>query len=86
MWQSTRNSRRRGIGRALTVAAMHHARQRRASETWLHVRDDNPGAIALYAGLGFDELARRYHVAGKDQTGNGECRIPVLPSDRRNGA
>ena len=51
--------RRRGIGRALTVAAMHYADQRRANATWLHVRDDNPGAIALYASLGFQELARR---------------------------
>jgi len=51
--------RRRGIGRALTIAAIHHARARHASETWLHVRDDNPGAIALYANLGFQELARR---------------------------
>jgi predicted N-acetyltransferase YhbS len=51
--------RRRGIGRALTVAAMQHARQKRADETWLHVRDDNPGAIALYLGLGFRERARR---------------------------
>ena len=51
--------RRRGIGRSLTLAAMLHARQRHASETWLHVRDDNPGAIALYASLGFEELARR---------------------------
>ena len=51
--------RRRGIGRALTVSAMHYASQRHASETWLHVRDDNPGAIALYASLGFQELARR---------------------------
>jgi ribosomal protein S18 acetylase RimI-like enzyme len=51
--------RRRGIGRSLTQAAMEHARQRHADETWLHVRDDNPGAIALYASLGFQELARR---------------------------
>lgn len=51
--------RRRGIGRALTEAAMQHARQRRADEIWLHVRDDNPGAIALYLDLGFRELARR---------------------------
>jgi len=49
----------KGIGRALTVSAMHHADQRHASETWLHVREDNPGAIALYASLGFRELARR---------------------------
>lgn len=51
--------RRRGIGRALTIAAMQHARQRHAFETWLHVRADNPGAIELYHSLGFIELARR---------------------------
>jgi GNAT superfamily N-acetyltransferase len=51
--------RRRGIGRALTDAAMRHAQARHAAATWLHVRDDNPGAIALYLGLGFQELARR---------------------------
>jgi ribosomal protein S18 acetylase RimI-like enzyme len=51
--------RRRGIGRALTVAAMQHARQHHADETWLHVRDDNPGAVSLYLDLGFRECARR---------------------------
>jgi ribosomal protein S18 acetylase RimI-like enzyme len=51
--------RRRGIGRALTVAAMQHARQRHSDEIWLHVRDDNPGAIELYRSLGFIEMARR---------------------------
>lgn len=51
--------RRRGIGRALTVKAMQHAREHHAFATWLHVRADNPGAIALYADLGFQELARR---------------------------
>lgn len=51
--------RRRGIGRALTTAAMRHASERHAAATWLHVRDDNPGAIALYRSLGFQELARR---------------------------
>jgi hypothetical protein len=39
--------------------AMQHASERRAIATWLHVRADNPGAIALYASLGFQELARR---------------------------
>ena len=52
-------SRNRGIGRALTVAAMQHARQRRADETWLHVRADNPGAVELYRSMGFTELSRR---------------------------
>jgi ribosomal protein S18 acetylase RimI-like enzyme len=51
--------RRKGIGRDLTATAMRHARERRASATWLHVRADNPGAIALYESLGFRELARR---------------------------
>jgi ribosomal protein S18 acetylase RimI-like enzyme len=51
--------RNRGIGRALTVAAVQHARQRRADETWLHVRDDNPGAIELYRSLEFVDVARR---------------------------
>ncbi len=51
--------RRRGIGQALTYAAIVHAQQRHGSETWLHVRDDNPGAIRLYEALGFEEQARR---------------------------
>ena len=51
--------RRKGIGRLLTAKAMHHASERGAIATWLHVRADNPGAIALYASLGFQELARR---------------------------
>jgi GNAT superfamily N-acetyltransferase len=51
--------RNRGIGRALTLAAMENAKQRHADETWLHVRDDNPAAIGLYRSMGFVELARR---------------------------
>lgn len=51
--------RRRGIGRALTECVMKQARDKNASAIWLHVRDDNPGAIKLYQDLGFQELARR---------------------------
>jgi len=51
--------RRRGIGRILTQRAMQHARHKNANAIWLHVRDDNPGAIKLYADLGFQEIARR---------------------------
>jgi ribosomal protein S18 acetylase RimI-like enzyme len=51
--------RRRGIARALTRRAMEHARKKNAATIWLHVRDDNPGAIQLYADLGFQEVARR---------------------------
>lgn len=51
--------RRRGIGRALTERVMKQARDKRASAIWLHVRDDNYGAIKLYQELGFREIARR---------------------------
>jgi GNAT superfamily N-acetyltransferase len=51
--------RKRGIGRALTEAAMQHANQQHADETWLHVRDDNQGAIHLYRSIGFVDIARR---------------------------
>jgi ribosomal protein S18 acetylase RimI-like enzyme len=51
--------RRRGIGRALTERVMKQARDKKASAIWLHVRDDNPGAIKLYEDLGFREIARR---------------------------
>jgi ribosomal protein S18 acetylase RimI-like enzyme len=51
--------RRRGVGRALTQRTMKQAQDKNASAIWLHVRDDNPGAIQLYEGLGFREIARR---------------------------
>jgi ribosomal protein S18 acetylase RimI-like enzyme len=51
--------RRRGIGRALTERVMKQAHDKKASAIWLHVRDDNPGAIKLYQDLGFQEIARR---------------------------
>jgi len=51
--------RRRGIGRALTERVMKQARDKKASALWLHVREDNPGAIKLYEDLGFREIARR---------------------------
>ncbi|RPI91384.1 MAG: GNAT family N-acetyltransferase [Chloroflexi bacterium] len=51
--------RRRGIGRALTERVMKQARDKRAFAIWLHVREDNFGAIKLYQELGFREIARR---------------------------
>jgi len=51
--------RRHGIARLLTQRAIEHARNKRTSAIWLHVRDDNPGAIHLYEELGFQEIARR---------------------------
>ena len=51
--------RRQGIARQLTGAAIQRAKERHAHAVWLHVRDDNPGAIQLYQDLGFVERARR---------------------------
>ncbi|RPI34127.1 MAG: GNAT family N-acetyltransferase [Chloroflexota bacterium] len=53
------NYRRHGIGRALTAAALEHARSRRAQAAWLHVREENEPAVALYRSLGFLEQTRR---------------------------
>jgi ribosomal protein S18 acetylase RimI-like enzyme len=51
--------RRKGIARALTERAMQHAREKKVDNIWLHVREDNQGAINLYTKLGFVERARR---------------------------
>ncbi|MBI5298068.1 MAG: GNAT family N-acetyltransferase [Chloroflexi bacterium] len=50
--------RRRSIARALTERAIQHGLDHKAA-IWLHVRDDNPGAVLLYSDLGFQERARR---------------------------
>jgi len=49
----------RGIGYALTSAAIEKARDKGASAVWLQVREDNPAATHLYQSLGFIERARR---------------------------
>lgn len=51
--------RRRGIARKLTLTALDYARTHGASSAWLHVRDDNSNAIALYQTLGFEDRLRR---------------------------
>ncbi len=51
--------RRRGIARKLTEYALEDCRSRKADEVWLHVREDNAGARALYNGMEFRERARR---------------------------
>jgi ribosomal protein S18 acetylase RimI-like enzyme len=51
--------RRRGIARILTENAMRRARAKHAASLWLHVRQDNQGAITLYRDLGFQERAQR---------------------------
>jgi GNAT superfamily N-acetyltransferase len=51
--------RRQGIGRTLTIQGIEHARRAAAPSVWLHVREENDAAVALYRSLGFEERARR---------------------------
>jgi ribosomal protein S18 acetylase RimI-like enzyme len=51
--------RRKGIARFLTEQVLQQAFQRGAEQVWLHVREDNPGAVQMYSDLGFVERARR---------------------------
>ena len=72
--------RNRGIGRALTCAAMQHAKQRHADETWLHVRSDNPGAIELYRSLGFVDVARR--TTWRTQSDQNASEVVPIPANQ----
>jgi mycothiol synthase len=42
-----------GLGRALTLAGLHHLRARGVRETVLYVESDNKPAVAVYTRLGF---------------------------------
>ena len=68
--------RRRGIGRILTQRAMQYGWDKKTHALWLHVRDDNPGAIKLYTELGFQEIARRTSWIAKP-----DLHLPAPDSD-----
>lgn len=61
--------RSQGLGRQLMNALLEEAEARNARRVFLEVRADNPNAIALYASLGFEEIAVRpgyYQPEGVD--------------------
>ncbi|WP_426626242.1 ribosomal protein S18-alanine N-acetyltransferase [Leifsonia sp. McL0607] len=63
------HARRHGLGRALMLALIGEARHRGATEVFLEVRADNPGAQTLYRALGFVEISvrpRYYQPDGVD--------------------
>lgn len=51
--------RRRGIGRCLLETAARAVADRGAARLFLEVAADNPGAIALYEGYGFEQVGVR---------------------------
>jgi ribosomal-protein-alanine N-acetyltransferase len=60
-------ARGRGLGRALIAAMAAHACRLGATSIFLEVGDDNPAALVLYAGLGFEQVGQRKgYYAGKD--------------------
>jgi GNAT superfamily N-acetyltransferase len=81
--------RRRGIARELTLAAVQRAREKHAQTIWLHVRDDNPGAIQLYRELGFVERTRRTSwqaSSGTTPLGNVHAQLRIIPRPNRDWA
>jgi mycothiol synthase len=52
----------RGLGKALTLAGLHHLDAKRVEEVILYVESDNAAAIALYSGLGFTHADADTHV------------------------
>ena len=51
--------RRKGIAKALTQNGIVHARNHAAESIWVHVEEENLGAVKLYADLGFQTHFRR---------------------------
>jgi len=47
-----------GLGRKLMTAALAHERLASAADVYLQVWDQNPLAVALYEGLGFESIGR----------------------------
>ena len=52
----------RGLGKALTLAGLHHLADGGAREVLLYVESDNTPAIAVYSGLGFTHAAADTHA------------------------
>jgi mycothiol synthase len=52
----------RGLGRALTLAGLHHLAARGLDEVLLYVESDNAPAIAVYSRLGFTHSPADTHL------------------------
>jgi ribosomal protein S18 acetylase RimI-like enzyme len=80
--------RRRGIGRALTERGIEQARRAAAPAVWLHVREENLEATALYKRLGFGERARRttWQCSGTTALPPGQAGLLLGPRQRQHWA
>lgn len=52
----------RGLGKALTLAGLHHLADGGAREVLLYVESDNAPAVSVYSGLGFTHARSDTHV------------------------
>ena len=77
--------RRHGIAHILTQRCMKHAQAKKATAVWLHVRDDNLGAISLYSKLGFREISRRttWHTRTDAYPPKVNIEIEIVPRHAR---
>jgi len=76
-------ARRRGVGRALMVAAIGVAQSAGATQMFLEVDVDNSGAVSLYQRLGFERAGLR--KAYYDRGANGRADALVMRLDLTSG-
>lgn len=72
-----KSARRRGLAGALMRGIQQGGREKGARQLFLEVADDNAAAIALYEGLGFQEVGRRPNYYGR-QSPSGPVDARVL--------
>jgi ribosomal protein S18 acetylase RimI-like enzyme len=63
--------RRRGLATTVMAALARQALEEGASAAWLQVEDDNEGARALYAGMGFAAHHAHHHYRAPESVGVG---------------
>lgn len=74
-------ARRHGLGRTMVRQLTAEARQRGATQLFLDVRADNPGAQALYQELGFEKIAVRARYYQPDDVDAVVMRLRIAEPD-----